>query len=355
MSNAKARPPRLGRGLSSLMARAVEVAIPPAPPPKVPETPLAAPPKAASVSQVSPVAVLSPTAVTPRATPIAPQVAVRPNGLIDLPVASIRPNPHQPRQQFDEAALHQLAESIRTDGLMQPVIVRPAPGTPAGKTGGVFELVAGERRWRAAQIAGLQSLPAIVRELDDRQIAEWALIENLQREDLNPIERAEAFQHLMTTFKLNHDQIAARVGIERSSVSNSLRLLNLCDSVRQLIRGNLISSGQAKVLAGIADPSKQTALAQRAVKQDWSVRQLEQTARLIAPADMAAAPSAAPTKAPRSSPHLADLEEQIGKQLSTKARIKPGRKKGTGSLTIDFYSIDQFDAILAKLGVETES
>jgi ParB family chromosome partitioning protein len=244
-----------------------------------------------------------------------------------------------------------LAQSIQSAGLMQPVIVRPIVDHADGPIR--FELVAGERRWRAAQIVGLDNLPAIVRPLDDRQIAEWAIIENLQREDLNPIDRAEAFQRLATQFNLSHDEIAGRVGLDRSSITNSLRLLGLCDDVRALVREGLVSAGQAKVLAGIANPKQQAHLANRAVKQEWSVRQLEQTARLLAGNQGAGIETGPAPKTPALSAHLADLEQQIGQQLGTKAKIRPGRKKGTGSLTIEFHSIDQFDSLLAKLGVET--
>jgi len=310
------------------MGRAVEIANP------APGTPPAAADDAASAA-AAPALPATPAVVTPRS-----------DGLVNLAVTAIRPNPHQPRQQFDQAALQRLADSIKAEGVMQPVIVRPG-GAPDA-----YELVAGERRWRASQLAGLTHIPAIIRNLDDRQHAEWALVENLQREDLNPIERAEAFQHLLTTFKLGHEDVAARVGVDRATVTNTLRLLNLCEEVRTLVREGLISGGQAKVLAGVVGAQDQRTLAQQTVKQDWSVRQLEQTARLIAAGRPAA--EAEPAKPKGNAPHLADLEAQIGRTLGTKARIRTGRKKGTGSLTIDFYTIDQFDALLAKLGVEPE-
>lgn len=265
-----------------------------------------------------------------------------------LPVEHIKPNPHQPRQHFNEASLQELANSIRQQGLMQPVIVRPSK--PNGETGG-YELVAGERRWRAAQLVGLTALPAIIRPLEDRQLAEWALVENLQREDLNPMDRADAFQRLLDSFKLSHEEIAERVGIDRSSVTNALRLLNLTPKIREHVREGRISAGQAKVLVGVNDPLKQEMLAERAIRQDWSVRQLEQTARLMAGAKLAAEPEQQGSAKPA---HLSDLEEQIARQLRTKVKIKPGRKKGSGSLTIEFYSIDQFDTLLLKLGVQTD-
>ena len=340
MTETKSRTPRLGKGLSSLMGRAVEVALP---------------------------SKESSTVTKPVGSPEGPAVATvdhdtshgspaadRRDGLVDLPVESIQPNPHQPRQHFDEGSLQQLAASIRSAGVMQPVIVRPVGRASQGQTAR-YELVAGERRWRAAQVAGLSLLPAIIRQLDDLQLAEWAIIENLQREDLNPVDRAEAFQRLIQQFNLTHEDIATRVGLDRSSISNTLRLLNLQKDVCDLVRAGKLSAGQAKVLVGVSNPQQQSGLAHRAVKQEWSVRQLEQAVRTLAGGVTSALPSSeGKNKANPLSAHLADLEQQIGRQLSTKAKIRQGRKKGTGSLTIEFYSIDQFDLLLSKLGIETE-
>jgi ParB family chromosome partitioning protein len=271
------------------------------------------------------------------------------NALSYIPVADIKPNRHQPRQDFDPEALRRLSDSIKAEGLIQPIVVRRA------SSGTGYELVAGERRWRAAKLAGLTTIPAVLRTLDDRQIAEWALIENLQREDLNPIERAEAFQRLLQGFGLSHDQIADRVGIDRSSVSNALRLLGLDTEVRDYVRKGLLSGGQAKAIAGISNADEQRSLAQRAIKQQWSVRQVEAAARLVARPAIAES-TEKPGKLVRAKAlHLADLEEQVSRQLGTRVSIKQGRKKGTGALTIEFYSIDQFDQIMHRLGIATES
>lgn len=325
------KPSRLGRGLSTLMAQPVNI------------TP-------------SPVSVES-------ASPNKAAASSGNDGLVYLSADAIKPNPHQPRQLFNEEALDRLAESIRSDGLMQPIIVRPRRGDPPRSStpqtepqadADAYELVAGERRWRAAQIAGLQQLPAIVRQLDDRQLAEWALIENLQREDLNPIERALAFENLFTQFKLSHDQIAQRVGVNRSTVSNLLRLLGLCDFVQRLIRDGLLSSGQAKALASLADPQRQKFVAEQAVARGWSVRQVEEKIRKLT-ADINPPALAAPKgKSPTTAAHLHDLEQQVGQQLQTKVKIRPGRKKGSGTLSIEFYSLDQFDTLMQKLGVQTD-
>lgn len=340
MAETKSRTPRLGKGLSSLMGRAVEVALPSKD--RLAET------KPQDISSVSAVTLAE------QSTALPPPTIGRRDGLVDLPIEAIQPNPHQPRQRFNEESIQQLAASIHSAGVMQPVIVRPIGGASRDELTR-YELVAGERRWRAAKVAGLSFLPAIIRQLDDLQLAEWAIIENLQREDLNPVDRAEAFQRLIQQYNLTHEDIASRVGLDRSSISNTLRLLNLTKDVCDLVRDGKLSAGQAKVLVGISNSQQQSSLAHRAVKQEWSVRQLEQAARMLNGTTATAPPSGEDkNKTGRLSAHLSDLEQQIGRQLSTKARIRPGRKKGTGSLTIEFYSIDQFDLLLSKLGIETE-
>ena len=325
MATKKNRPSRLGRGLSSLMATPVEVAMPA---PTGDKTPSQTPEK--------------PRSVAPTAQGDLP--VTDGDGLVHLPVKAIQPNPHQPRQRFDPAKIRTLAESIKNDGLMQPIVVRPAPGESGG-----YELIAGERRWRAAQEAGLEKVPALVREIDEEKAAELALIENLQREDLNAIEKAEAFQHLGDQFGLTHTQIAERVGLERSSVSNLLRLLDLSDFVRDLVRESVLSMGQARAIAGLADAVQQRALAEWAVREGLSVRQVEQEARRLQQPAASRTPSGS-----SSSPVLSDLEKQIGQQLGTRVKIKAGKKRGAGTLAIDFYSLDEFDALLTRLDVKAD-
>ena len=332
MARERKRPARLGRGLSSLMSRPAKV------------SPVTGSGDGAEEADAQPGVVAAASEVKSVG-----ESAAAEQGLHYLPVESLRANPHQPRQHFDEASLRRLADSIVTDGLMQPIVVRQSASD--GGDGPVYELVAGERRWRAAKLAGLASVPAVVRELDDRQLAEWALIENLQREDLNPLERAEAFQRLSERFGLSHDDIAARVGMDRSSVSNLLRLLSLDDAVQQMVRAGRLSMGQARALAGVSDMAVQRQLAQVAVRQDLSVRQLEQRVRTLRTDSSSDDPAA--TRRVRSA-YLQDLEQQIAEQLATKVRIRPGRKKGSGTLSIDFYSLDQFDALLSRLGVQTD-
>lgn len=345
MAAKKQRPSRLGRGLSSLMATPVEVQ-----PPASPDKPGDAGKQAHEGSQ------------QPRASEAGEgSTQTHGDGLVHLAVQAIVPNRHQPRERFDDAAIQTLAESIAKQGLMQPIVVRSIAeekdGVGDAGAAARYELIAGERRWRAVQLAGLQTVPALVREIDDQQSAEWALIENLQREDLNPIEKAEAFARLSEQFGLSHAEIADRVGLQRSSISNLLRLLDLSDFVRDLIREGLMSMGQARAIAGLEEPSQQRVVAEGAIREGWSVRRVEAEVRRLQQAVASAAdrkPSSAGSTPSSASAALGDLEKQIGQQLGTRVKIKAGRKKGAGTLAIDFYSLDEFDALVSRLGVKTE-
>ncbi|MBT8485571.1 MAG: ParB/RepB/Spo0J family partition protein [Phycisphaerales bacterium] len=303
---------RLGRGLGSLMSAPVAVE--------------AGEPKTAAPTTSSP--------ATP--APNAP-----PGEVGTVPVDSIRPNPFQPRQDFDEAALATLAESIRRSGLMQPIIVRPAGARR-------YELIAGERRWRAAQLAGLGHLPAIVRELDDREAMEWALVENLQREDLNPIERAEAFQRLAAEHSLTHRAIAESVGVDRSNVTNHLRLLELDEETQTLVREGVLSGGHGRALLAFANLDARRRLAARAAREGWSVRDLERRAR-----SQSSAATTNKSPSPRQV-QLDDLERRLGEHLGTKVRVERGRRKGAGTLSISFFSLDEFEGLMKRLGFEYE-
>jgi len=268
-----------------------------------------------------------------------------PTGVHTISVARIRPNPRQPRQQFDEQALATLAESIRTAGLMQPIVVRPAGA-------GDYELIAGERRWRAAQLIGMDRIPAVVHEVDDHQAAEWSLIENIQREDLNPIERAEAFRRLIDEFGLTQQQLAERVGIDRSNVANHLRLLELDSVVRDLVTQGLLNLGHARTLLGIANVKDRQDLAAKAVREGWSVRTVEQRVRrLINGADTSSKEQSTGPATGRAA-HLQDLEKRLGEHLGTKVEIRAGAKKGAGRLVISFYDNDQFEGVLQRLGFD---
>lgn len=339
MADKKKRPSRLGRGLSSLMATPTEL---PAVPVGQGETlePRSgqAPDSAGDVGQDGHHA-----AQPGRAATKDEGSGNALTGLISVSVDRIVPNRHQPRQTFSDQALAGLAKSIRQDGLMQPVVLRPA------EQGG-YELIAGERRWRAAKLTGLATIPAIVHAIDDEQSAQWALVENLQREDLNPMDKAEAFKRLADGFGLPHAEIAQRVGLERSTVTNLMRLLALSAPCRDLVREGLLSMGQARAIAGLPSPAQQDAVARKAVRDGLSVRQVEQEARRLLQTGNA---PAATTPTGPSKNNLVDLERQIGEQLGTRVRVKSGRKKGSGTLSIDFFSLEEFDALLARMKIET--
>ena len=328
----KSKPSRLGRGLSSLMA-----------------TPVAVKPEAAETRRDAPPPPPEHSAPADGGGKPEPAEASAGLDLAWLALDAIVPNPHQPRQQFDAKALARLADSIASEGVMQPVVVRERADPLADEPR--YELVAGERRWRAARLAGLDRLPAVVRSLDDQQLAEWALVENLQREDLNPMERAEAFRRLAEGFGLSHEEVAQRVGLERSTVTNHLRLLRLDAEVASLVAQGVLSMGQARALAGLDDAGAQRELAKRAVKEEMSVRQVEAAARARQGGETPTKASAPPSGR---SAYLDDLERQMRDQLGTKVAVKPYRKKGTGCLSIDFHSLEHFDSLLALLGVKTE-
>jgi ParB family chromosome partitioning protein len=339
MAKYRKRSPRLGRGLSSLISQPVQVD-----PPSTDTSLLASGPVTGVLDEPT---VVSPT--QPGEAVGSPDMADA--GLVYVDVTGLVPNSRQPRRNFDKVALQHLADSIKADGLMQPVIARPAASQDGDQPR--YEIVVGERRWRAASMAGLGRIPAIVHRLDDQQMAQWSLVENLQREDLNPMERAEAYARLANDFGLSHEEIATSLGLDRASVSNMLRLLKLCDFVQQLVRDGHLSMGQARALSGLSDAVAQQQLAQQAIRQAWSVRQVEKAVKAI---DITATRSAPSSRhANRSRPaHLADLEQQLSEQLQTKVKLRPGRKKGSGTLSIEFYSLDQFDALLAKLGAQMQ-
>lgn len=265
----------------------------------------------------------------------------------NIPTSDIAPNPYQPRRDFSEAGLAELTESIRQQGILQPILIAPA-GPGASKP---FVLVAGERRLRAAQKAELDSIPAIIREATAQQMAEWALVENLQRSDLNPIERAEAYHQYMQQFNLTHAQAAEKLGEPRATISNYLRILDLCNAVQELLRKGELTFGHAKVLAGLVNqPEKQAKLARKIVAKGLSVRNLEQ---LVAGAGQ---PQETTTKVSAAKPaYLRDLEEQLTHSVGTRVHVKPGRKKNTGKIVIDYYNLDDFDRISSALGAKIDS
>lgn len=259
-------------------------------------------------------------------------------GLTDLAVSEIDPNPHQPRSQFDEDALASLAASIRELGVLQPILVRPVEGR--------YELIAGERRWRAARRAGLDRVPAVVRSIDDSTALEQAVVENLHRQDLNPLEEAGAYQQLVEDFGLTQEDIARRVGRSRSAVANILRLFQLPPSVQRMVRDGQLTAGHARGLLGSPDRAFQEALARRAVEQSLTVRDVEEEVRQRQAGessprgDKAKAPSEPGRTRP---PGILELEGLLSDRLDTRVLVSIGAKRG--KVVIDFATVEDLERI----------
>jgi len=307
-----AKPGGLGRGLGALIKDAANT------------VPAAPPPPAAPVSSVS--------------APAGPQ---------RVPVSAVHKSPWQPRRNFDETALGELVASVSERGVLQPLLVRKV------KSG--YELIAGERRLRAAQAADLKDVPVVVLEVSDREALELALIENLQRQDLNLIEEAEGYRALAEKFNLTQEEIAARVGKARPTVTNALRLLDLPDPVKRLVAEQRLSPGHAKALLALASPLEQERLARRAVEEGLSVRQTEKlvAASSRTPRARKAVKSDIPPE------HITYVLNQLHQKLGTAVRLSPSRtqangRKVKGSLEIDYYSSDDLDRILVILGIAGE-
>ncbi|WCO67101.1 ParB/RepB/Spo0J family partition protein [Iamia majanohamensis] len=258
-------------------------------------------------------------------------------GLSDLLVADIEPNPHQPRSQFDEDSLAALAASIRELGVLQPVLVRPVDGR--------YELIAGERRWRAARRAGLERIPAVVRAIDDSTSLEQAVVENLHRQDLNPLEEAGAYQQLVEDFGLTQEEVARRVGRSRSSVANILRLFQLPPSVQRMVRDGQLTAGHARGLLGSPDRAFQEALARRAVEESLTVREVEDVVRERQGGGEAAGPRPAPAPEPGQTrpPGILELEGLLSDRLDTRVMVSMGAKRGR--VVIDFATIEDLERI----------
>ncbi|MBI4617716.1 MAG: ParB/RepB/Spo0J family partition protein [Planctomycetes bacterium] len=262
----------------------------------------------------------------------APVEAAPASDVLQIPIDHLVPNPHQPRKIFSDEEMRDLVRSIREQGILQPILVR--------RTGQQYELIAGERRLRAAREIGLTTLPALVKELNDEQMLEVALIENTQRADLNPIERAQAYRELMLRFQLTQDQAAGRLGLERSTIANFVRLLELPPEIQDAVSRETISQGHARALLAIKDPVEQLAVAKRIEKEGLSVRQVEHVAR--------GRRRTAPKSAVRAA-HLTELEERIRGKLGSKVKIDAHGNRGC--ICIEYYSLEHFEQILQKLGV----
>jgi ParB family chromosome partitioning protein len=261
-----------------------------------------------------------------------------------LPIRNIQPNPFQPRQDVTSADIVTLADSIREHGILQPITVRPH--------GGGYQIIAGERRWQAAQAAGLAEVPVVVRDATDQQMIEWALIENIQREDLNAIDRALAYRRYCDEFHLKADQVAERLGEDRTTVVNYLRLLDLPGELRQAVADESLSMGHARCLLGVADPDRQAKLADSAIAHGLSVRALEELVRREK--TRKADETARGDVVVKASPHVRDMERRFEQAVKTKVSIRESRRRGRGRIVIDYYSFDDFDRIAGQLGVELE-
>jgi ParB family chromosome partitioning protein len=273
--------------------------------------------------------------------------AARGASLVEIPVGDLSPNPNQPRVHFDEESLSDLSASIREIGVLQPLLVRQLAD-------GSYQLIAGERRWRAAQRAGLATVPAVVKTTDDMSSVEQALVENLHRQDLAPLEEAGAYQQLIDDFSLTHDDVAKRVGKSRSSITNSLRLLALPAAIQAFLADGKLSAGHAKALLGTPDRAFQEQLARRAASEGWSVRAIEEAIRdrggegataVVKPGktdEGSTSGGGTVTKLPPAG--LLELENQISEYLSTRVSVKMNSNK-KGSVTIEFAGLDDLERL----------
>jgi ParB family chromosome partitioning protein len=253
----------------------------------------------------------------------------------EIAVASLQPGRYQPRTRMDDASLAQLADSVRARGVIQPIVVRPVDG-------GQYEILAGERRWRAARMAGLERIPAVVREVPDEAALGIGLIENIQREDLNPIEEANGLKRLIDEFKLTHDEVAQAIGRSRAGVTNLLRLLELAAAVQEMVQDGRIDMGHARALVALPK-ARQVELAQRIAQQGLSVREAERLVQAASSAPRAGRPSAA-----RLDADSRRLQEELSERLGATVKLKP-RRGGKGSVVIDYSSLDELQGIVAKL------
>ncbi len=274
----------------------------------------------------------------PRTTRPVTIAVPRAEGLVQVDIDQIHPNPRQPREHFDQELLQELARSLKNQGVLQPVVVRP-------RGDGEYELVAGERRWRAAQLAGILKLPAVVKEVSDNQLLELALIENLQRQELNPLETAGAYQMLVDDLDLSQQEVADRVGKQRSTITNALRLLNLPREVQELIRDGQLSAGHAKALAAVTNTKAQIDLARRFADEGVSVRQAE---ALVTRTRSSRSTSGPATPVERD-PNVVAAEERLQQALGTRTRIVHQGNKGGGRVEIEFHSADELERLFDLL------
>lgn len=250
-------------------------------------------------------------------------------------ITMVEPNGGQPRKNFDEDSLMELAESIRQFGLLQPILVQDKKDH--------YEIIAGERRWRAAKLAGLKEIPVIIKELTDQEVVEISLIENIQRENLNPIEEAQAYKRLLTEFNLKQDEVAERVSKSRTAVTNSMRLLKLCDEVQQMVVNEMLTTGHARALLAIEDPEEQYRIAQKVFDEKLSVREVEKLVKKLNKPEK-------PKKKENESLAIIyqNLEEKLKESLGRKVSIS-SRENGNGKIEIEFYGHEDLDRLMEFL------
>lgn len=257
------------------------------------------------------------------------------DGATMVKITMVEPNREQPRKNFEEDALQELADSIKQFGLLQPILVQDR------KT--YYEIVAGERRWRAAKIAGLKEVPVIIRNLTEQEIVEISLIENIQREDLNPIEEAQAYKRLLTEFNLKQDEVAERVSKSRTAVTNSMRLLKLCDKVQKMIVDGMISTGHARALISIEDPEEQYLVAQKIFDEKLSVREVEKLVKNLHKPPKQKKPENKTLEAIYN-----EISEKLKQSLSTKVSIS-AKENGSGKIEIEFYNHEDLDRLIEQI------
>lgn len=257
------------------------------------------------------------------------------DGTLMVKLSKVEPNREQPRKNFDEDSLQELAESLKQFGMLQPILVQ--------NRGDYYEIIAGERRWRAAKIAGLKKVPVIVRELTDQEIVEISLIENIQREDLNPIEEAQAYKRLLTEFHLKQDEVAERVSKSRTAVTNSMRLLKLCDEVQKMVVDDMISTGHARALISIEDPEEQYLIAQKIFDEKLSVREVEKLVK-----DLHKPPKPPKEENKTLQAIYQEISERLKQSLSTKVSVS-AKQNGAGKIEIEFYNHEDLERLLERI------
>jgi len=316
----------LGRGLSALIPDTYVKSKPVDPVPEAAE-------KSVNTSLVTPPAAANPVQV--------PSVKAAPREVSEgafrlVAIDKIKPNHDQVRREFNPAAIEDLAASIREKGILQPMVVKET-------LQGHYELICGERRWRAAQLCGLTEVPVVVKDIADKDFLEWALIENIQREDLNPVEEAEAYRRLAEERRLSQDDIAKKVGKNRTTVTNSLRLLQLPIEIRRLIEEGQVTSGHARALLGLISPEHQRQFCKRIIEEGLSVRQVE------ALVNRSQARKRNARQARHLTPEVLDLENRLSRHLGSQVKLFPRKNKNQGRIEIQYFSLDDLDRVLEAL------